>query len=119
MLALLFAVTMIGTNPPDPNTAAADALKKNDYRIAGVSTFWGSMRAQKADWRPYGLKCSPLPEDAYAYGYFVSDAVAQEAFDGYRKQIQFLVTYNKALLKSGMLPREWNCVLDNDPGPLG
>jgi hypothetical protein len=119
MLSLLLAITMIGSNPPDPKEAAAAALNKHDYRLAGVSTVWGSMKAEKRYWRPYGLKCSPLPDDAYAYGYFVSDAVAREAFDGYRRQIGFLVTYNNALLKSGMLPREWNCTTDNNPKPLG
>lgn len=119
MFAVALAVISIAGNPPDAAKAAARSLHARDYRIAGVSTFWGSIHVQKADWRPYGLKCRPLPETAYAYGYFVSDAIDHDAFDGYHKQILFLRTYNRLMLRSGRLPKEWNCTIDTRPGRLG
>jgi hypothetical protein len=65
---------------------------------------------------PYGLKCKATPDTAYAYE--VSDAIGNDAADGYAKQILFLKTYNQAMLKSGKLPAEWGCVLDSAPGKL-
>ena len=118
MLTLVLAAVSIGVSPPDPHKAAREAIRKHDYRIAGVTSFWGSARLQRPDWRPYGLKCNPLPDNAYAFGYFVSDAIGKEAFEGYKKQRHFLVTYNAALLASGKLPADWGCVSDPNPGPL-
>ena len=118
MLTLVLAAVSIGVIPPDPQRAAQKAIRTHDYRIAGVTSFWGSARLQKPDWRPYGLKCNPLPDTAYAYGYFVSDAIGREAMEGYRKQRHFLITYNAALLASGKLPTSWGCVSDPNPGPL-
>ncbi|RYF47122.1 MAG: hypothetical protein EOO38_12775 [Cytophagaceae bacterium] len=109
----------IGSNPPNPRRAAAKALKGQDYRIAGVTTFWGSAAIQRPDYRPYGLRCKAAPDTAYAYVYEVSDAIGVDAFEGYAKQISFLKAYNQAMLKSGKLPAEWGCALDPAPGKLG
>ncbi len=118
MLSLVISIIMIRSSPPDPSAAAADALSRHDYRIAGVSNFWESAHAGKTVWEPYGLKCDDLPSGAYSYGYFVSDAIAQEALDGYAKQKHFLVSYNEAMLRSGRLPAAWNCVTDPAPPSL-
>lgn len=115
MLDAIATIIMIGAVPPDPSVAVADALKRHDYRLAGVSSFWEGVHAQKSIWRPYGLKCDNLPENAFAYGYFVSDAIGREAFEGYAKQKYFLITYNREMLKSGLLPAAWNCAIDANP----
>ena len=119
MLDLLLAVTTIGAVPPDPRRAADRAIERRDIRLAGVTTFWGSLAQQRPDWRPYGLICASVPASAYAYRYLVSDAIGPEAMAGYRRQRRFLIGYNVTMLRSGLLPARWGCRVDRHPGRLG